>query len=205
MELLGFGRLIDEDGRVAMQAGSKLHKMFQQELLRDQATCRVEVPLKDEKWGVSGRMDALLETERGAFVVEYKTVASERFATIACEGPLFSHWAQLQLYIAVGQLRGGSLVVDERPPGRRIIFQADPDPEWALWLKARVAQAKQHQSTRKLPEREISTACLACDRWQRCFASPDVREREVLDHPYWDPRPRAPDTQRFRLASDIVS
>ncbi|PSR22416.1 MAG: hypothetical protein C7B45_06770 [Sulfobacillus acidophilus] len=205
MEVLGFGRLIDEESQLAMHAGSALHKTFQEELMRGRAMCRVEVAVKDETWGVSGRMDALLETGKGALVVEYKTVASQRFDAIAADGPLFSHWAQLQLYIAVGQLAGGVLVVDERPQGRRIIFSADPDPSWTVWLKARISQVKQHQSMRKLPEREISSACLTCDRWRRCFADPDVRDREVVAHPQWEPRPVAPDTRRFHLASDIVS
>ncbi|NMP22107.1 PD-(D/E)XK nuclease family protein [Sulfobacillus harzensis] len=204
MDVLGFGRLIEPDSLSAMQAGSAQHKRFQNQLLNEYAMAAVEVPLKDEAWGVSGRMDAVLETERGPWVLEYKTVAPEKFHTIQTGGPLINHWAQLQLYLAVGDFVGGSLVVDSRPEGQRVVFHADPDMDWHAWIRARVARVQSYQATRKLPEREISLACQACDRWQRCFRTAEERDAAVALHPEWEPDPALPAKPRVVASRDIV-
>ena len=205
MEVLGFGRLIDPESRQAMQAGTALHKEFQQQLLSAYAMAQVEVALKDDSWGVSGRMDAVIEAPDGPWVVEYKTVSSERFQSIQQDGPLLSHWAQLQLYLAVGRMDRGALVVEERSSGRRLIFHTRPDPEWARWIEERVSQAKAFQSARKLPEREVSAGCLYCDRWQRCFRSEaDLREA-AMAHPEWEPIPGLPQMSAYQSAEEIVS
>lgn len=205
MDVLGFGRLIDPESQRAMRAGTELHKAFQEKLLNEYAMASVEVVLRDDSWGVAGRMDALVETPRGPWVIEYKTVSTERFALVEEHGPLVPHWAQLQLYLAVGSMTGGSLVVDERPTGRRLIFQAVPDPEWTAWLRARIDQVKSHQASRKLPAREVSQGCFSCDRWQRCFSSAEDRLRQVEDQPEWAPNPPVPDRARFDAAMEIVS
>ncbi|MCL5116426.1 MAG: hypothetical protein M1272_04685 [Firmicutes bacterium] len=205
MDVLGFGRLIDPESQQAMREGTDRHKVFQQQLLADYAMARVEVPLRDESWGVSGRMDALIETPRGPWVVEYKTVSEERFRLVEESGPILGHWAQLQLYLAVGRMVGGSLVVDQRPSGERLIFHAEPDPVWDAWIRARINQVKAFQTTRKLPSREVSRACLSCDRWQRCFASEADRQNQVSDHPLWEPEPPVPARAAFQRAEEIVS
>ena len=205
MEVLGFGRLIAPDSLDAMRQGSEQHKRFQHQLLQENALAEVEVPLKDEEWGVSGRLDALLETARGPWVVEYKTVSDERFERVRESGPMISHWAQLQLYLAVGHFVGGSLVVDSRPENRRLIFHAEPDLQWNTWIRARILRVKNFQATRKLPEREVSQACLACDRWQRCFRTEDERTAQVAIHPMWEPSPPLPGDMRFVAGADIVS
>lgn len=150
-------------------------------------------------------MDALIESPHGSWVVEYKTVSPERFAAIREEGPLVSHWAQLQLYMAVGSLVKGTLVVDQRESANRLIYHAEPDPVWAGWLRARIDQVKEHQTTRKLPPREVSTGCYSCDRWQRCFASEEARDHEVESHPVWEPYPEVPQRTLFAIAEEIVS
>lgn len=205
MDVLGFGRLIDPESQAAMRAGSLLHKQFQQELLDAYAMCSVEVVLRDDAWGVSGRMDALIETPAGPAVIEYKTVSTERFQRIQEAGPLVSHWSQLQLYMAVGSLAQGTLVVDDRSTGNRLIFRTDPDPHWAEWLSVRLSRVKEFQAARKLPEREVSQGCLSCDRWQRCFKTEDDRQRAVGEHPVWEPDPPVPERTEFSTSEEIVS
>ena len=205
MEVLGFGRLIDPKSQEAMRAGSVLHKEFQGQLQKDHAMCSVEVPLRDNGWGVSGRMDALVQTGTGPLVIEYKTVGSERFQTIREEGPLVAHWAQLQLYLTLSSVAKGALVVDERPRGDRLIYHAQQDPVWTVWLQARVALVKEYQAKRKLPPREVSRACLFCDRWQRCFSSEEERDRQVQEHPQWEPQPPVPLSIGYHISQDIVS
>ncbi len=205
MEVLGFGRLIDPESRAAMQAGTALHKQFQQQLLGVYAMAQVEVALKDDNWGVSGRMDAVIEAPDGPWVVEYKTVSSERFNTIQQNGPMLSHWAQLQLYLAVGRMERGALVVEERATGRQLIFHTRLDPEWGAWIEARVGQVKTFQASRKLPEREVSVGCLHCDRWQRCFRTEADLAQAAAAHPEWEPVPGLPRIGAYQPAEDIVS
>ena len=205
MEVLGFGRLIDPESREAMQAGTLLHKEFQRELLAVYAMAQVEVALKDDGWGVSGRMDAVVEASDGPWVVEYKTVSPERFQSIQQDGPMLAHWAQLQLYLAVGRMDRGALVVEERATGRRLIFHTRSDPEWGAWIEARVAQVKAFQAARKLPEREVSRGCLHCDRWQRCFRTEADLAAAVSAHPEWEPAPSLPRIAAYQPAEEIVS
>lgn len=205
MEVLGFGRLIEPESQAAMRAGSDQHKLFQAELLEQYALCQVEVPLKDSAWGVSGRLDALVQTPDGPWVVEYKTVSPERFDVIVQQGPPTTHWAQLQLYLAVGDWPQGTLVVERRPDRQRLIFRARADQEWNRWLKARIALVRGFQARRRLPDREVGQHCLSCDRWQRCFKDEADRADQVADHPMWDPQPRLPAGAPYRLASDVVS
>ncbi len=205
MDVLGFGRLIDPDSQAAMRAGSALHQVFQAELREAYAMCRVEVKIGDNQWGVSGRMDALLDTSWGQWVVEYKTVSPQRFEKVLEGGPLLTHWAQLQLYMMLGDLAKGSLVVEERPTGRRLIFHADLDPLWSDWLKDRIGRVKTYQLSRELPEREVSGECLSCDRWQRCFRDESDRAQRVWTHPVWEPEPGVPSRWAFVPSKDIVS
>ncbi len=205
MDVLGFGRLIDKESMAAMRAGTALHKEFQQQLRQDYAMCSVEVPLRDNAWGVSGRMDALVETQAGPLVIEYKTVRPERFQAIRENGPLVGHWAQLQLYLVLSSVSKGALVVDERPRGDRLIYHGQQDPVWSTWLQSRIAAVKQYQVQRKLPPREVSLACLSCDRWRRCFASEEERDRQVREHPVWDPNPPVPLPARYHTSGDVVS
>lgn len=204
MDVLGFGRLIEPESREAMWQGSQRHKVFQQQLLEDYAMAQVEVSLRDDGWGVSGRMDAVLETSRGPWVVEYKTVSRERFGLIQETGPLLSHWAQLQLYMAVGGFSGGCLVVDSRPQGERLIFHAEADPVWSAWIQRRVQDVKEYQAARKLPSREVSQGCRSCDRWRRCFPSEEARDVAVAEHPLWEPTPPVPARLVYQPAQDIV-
>lgn len=205
MDVLGFGRLIDQDSQVAMRAGSALHQVFQAELREAYAMCRVEVKIGDNQWGVSGRMDALLDTSVGPWVVEYKTVSPERFERVLEGGPFLTHWAQLQLYMMLAGTTKGSLVVEERPTRRRLIFHADPDPLWIDWLKDRIGRVKTYQLSRKLPDREVSRECLSCDRWQRCFRDESDRAQQVFAHPVWEPEPAVPSRLAFFPSKDIVS
>ncbi len=205
MDVLGFGRLIDPESQAAMRAGADWHKTFQQELMRDYAMCSVEVTLRDTDWGVSGRMDAVVETPTGPAVIEYKTVSGDRFQLIQQGGPLVSHWSQLQLYLAVGSIPKGALVVDARPSHQRLIFHAEADPMWAQWLRVRIERVKAYQAVRKLPEREVSQGCLSCDRWQRCFSSEDERDRQVHQHPVWAPEPSVPDLVGYTVSHQVVS
>lgn len=192
MDVLGFGRVIDPESQAAMRAGSDQHKVFQQGLLGAYAMCSVEVPLKDSVWGISGRMDAVVEMTDGPVVIEYKTVSPQRFSRIRQQGPLVPHWAQLQLYLAVSRISRGLLVVDARDIPGRVVFQTDSDPVWGGWLRARIDHVKAHQAARRLPPREVSAECGSCDRWQRCFATADERDAAVQEHPDWDPEPVLP-------------
>lgn len=204
MEVLGFGRLIDPESMTAMHEGSRLHKLFQQQLMSDYAMAAVEVPLKDEGRRISGRMDAVVETERGPWVIEYKTVSQERFDAVLDTGPLVSHWAQLQLYLTAGTAMQGSLVVDCRESGRRMIFHAVPDSAWKEWIQNRISQVQSFQKIRRLPSREVSVGCLSCDRWQRCFPTEIEREAAVAAHPRWEPEPELPTELIHDVAQNIV-
>ncbi|PSR32342.1 MAG: hypothetical protein C7B46_14730 [Sulfobacillus benefaciens] len=197
MELLGFGRLITPESQAAMRAGSKLHKTFQQELLQKESVRAIEAPIRDVDRGISGRIDAVLDDAQGPLVVEYKTVNHEKFIRIANQGPLIEHWAQLQLYLAVGEFSGGRLVVESRETHGRLTYHSDGDQAWETWVLTRVQLARKYQESRKLPVREISAACGHCDRWQRCFSSEIERDQAVQQHPEWDTDPVLPDALRI--------
>lgn len=205
MEVLGFGRLIEPESQAAMRAGSAQHKVFQAHLQEQYAMCSVEVLLKDNAWGVSGRMDAILETPGGPLVVEYKTVSPDRFERIRQHGPLIAHWAQLQLYLAVSGISRGALVVDRRETPGRMVFQTEGDPVWSGWLRDRIDRVKEYQSARKLPPREVSAECAGCDRWQRCFRGSEERDLQIAAHPEWEPEPMIPAPAAFMQSEDIVS
>lgn len=204
MDILGFGRVIDPESQQAMREGSRLHKVFQEQLLSHYAMAQVEVSIKDSDRGVSGRMDALLATERGSWVVEYKTVSEDRFQMMELAGPFLSHWAQLHLYLMVGGFAGGSLVVDSRGSGARRIFQVLRNEEWEAWIDARIRLAKDFQQKHALPSREISAGCRSCDRWKRCFKTEAARDEAVMAHPEWDPSPEIPQETVFARTAEIV-
>jgi len=192
MEMLGFGRAIDEETRDAMSQGSRRHKAFQAELGARFPMVKAEVALKDDGWGVSGRLDVLLETARGPEIIEYKTVGGDIFDVIQSTGPLVSHWAQLQLYLAVSAVEHGLLVVENRTQDGRVWYRGRRDPAWEAWLKERIQRVHQAVATRRLPSREISFRCLSCDRWQRCFPTAEARQHAVDEHPAWEPVPPVP-------------
>lgn len=192
MELLGFGREISPESRAAMQEGSRRHRRFQAELVAQKTVLAVEARVADPVWGVSGRMDAVIEREGAPAVVEFKTVTEAGFDAIRAEGPRVSHWAQLVLYLALTGYRQGLLVVESRDSGRRLTFVCDPDPAWTGWLRARIAAAKQAAAAHRLAEREVSRNCLDCDRWRRCFADRARLEEAVAAHPEWMPTPPLP-------------
>lgn len=192
MELLGFGHMMSPEMLSAMQAGSRLHRRFQGALAESHTVIAIEAPLKGDALGVSGRMDAIVDTPEGPAAVEYKTVHGEKFQTILREGPSVSHVAQLMLYLDVAQMGHGYLVVECRDTGARQSFRVDRDEAWVAWIRSRVWAARQYQAERRLPDREVSTTCLHCDRWQRCFRTNDRREDAVTAHPTWTPEPGIP-------------
>ena len=193
MDLLGFGRAIDPDGLLAMQAGAVLHRQFQAELKREYAeSVAVEVRIRSEELGVSGRIDAIWHRTEGTAVIEYKTVHREKFDDLAETGPLVGHWAQLLLYLDVTGHPLGYLIVECRETGRRRTWRTGPDQAWQGWVRARIQWARAHQASRTLPAREVSQACRQCDRWRRCFASETEREQAILRHPVWEPSPPVP-------------
>lgn len=193
MDLLGFGRAIDEDSRARMQAGSQWHKVFQGQLSTHYPVVATEARVKDEELGVSGRMDAVVEVDGLPTVVEYKTTAPEKFERILHDGPPVAFWAQLALYLEVTGYGQGILVVDERrgeEPVRRLVFQQEKDADWSEWVRARVTLAREWARQGELPARETGEHCLSCDRWQRCFRTVAARDEAVALHPAWDPEPR---------------
>lgn len=193
MELLGFSRVLSPEVKAAMREGSGLHRQFQQELATRYEVVGIERPIRDEAWGVSGRLDAVVQTAEGPAVIEYKTVNGEKFGHIAETGPLLAHWAQLALYMAIGPYAVGLLVVESRESGERLTWRTGPDEAWTAWVRTRVAAARRWQAARKLPEREVSVGCRQCDRWQRCFRTPEAREAAISEHPLWEPHPAPPD------------
>lgn len=196
MELLGFGRVISPEAMEAMQAGTRLHRTFQAGLADLFSVVAVEAPVKDVTRGVSGRLDAIVSTDAGLAVVEYKTVGGEKFARLVQDGPLVQHWAQLALYLDLTGYGLGFLVVESRETGERRMWRATPDPAWQQWVQHRVEAARAHQLAHRLPEREISRECLSCDRWTRCFKTLADRDQAVAQHPIWDPAPPLPQAKR---------
>lgn len=192
MDYLGFPRHIDPESRQAMQEGVSWHGVFQSGMLDRYAMAHKEVSLKNDEWGVRGRMDVVIDTPLGPWAIEYKTTSRPRFETIREKGPLVSHWAQLQLYVVLAPMRGGSLVVDNRDSHERLVFHCAPDPDWALWLKHRVGDIVRYGTAKKLPAREVSRSCLHCDRWFQCFPSDQARQAQAEDHPVWEPTPPYP-------------
>lgn len=192
MELLGFGRLIDAEGRARMAAGAAWHQTFQRELARGGRLVAVERAVRDPVLGVSGRMDALVRDDDGAVaVVEYKTVGGSRFAEILDHGrPPVTFWAQLALYLEMTGYRRGHLVVDAREtPRRRLAFVQEAPGPWGAWVRERVVRARAWAESGKLPPREPGPPCLSCDRWQRCYRTEADREAAVAAHPIWEPDP----------------
>lgn len=207
MDLLGFGRAIDEESRARMAAGSQWHKVFQSRLAAHYPVVATEARVKDEELGVSGRMDAVVEVNGLPTVVEYKTTAPEKFARILTDGPPVSFWAQLALYLEVTGYRQGMLVVDERSedvPIRRLVFQQEKDPAWSEWVRARVTLAREWAYQGELPARETGDHCLSCDRWQRCFRTVAARDEAVAVHPRWDPKPGLAVLKSGRPAVSLV-
>ncbi len=198
MELLGFGRLIEPLAQEAMREGSMLHKSFQNELLQTENVRAIEAPIRDPERGISGRMDAVVDFNQGAMVIEYKTVNHDKFVGIADEGPLVSHWAQLQLYLAIGDFAAGRLVVESRMTHGRLTYQSTGDALWQEWVLARVAAAREYQAAHKLPSREVSIQCAHCDRWQRCFKNEAERDEAISEHPQWWTEPPLP--AEFRIS-----
>lgn len=201
MDLLGFGRLLPPETLLAMQEGTRYHKRYQEELLKTHIVRAIEAPIKDIERGISGRIDAIIDGDNGPVAIEYKSVNPEKFMRIAEEGPLVLHWAQLHLYLAMGSFARGWLVVESRASQARLIFQTEPDPMWGQWVLTRVGLAREYQASRKLPVREISDGCLACDRWQRCFKTEAERDSAVMEHPVWQPDPPMPDELRMTTVS----
>ncbi len=192
MDLLGFGRELSPESLAAMHAGSALHKSFQQGLAGTCEVVGVEVPLKAPDLRVSGRIDAVIREDSHNIAVEYKTVHEEKFVAIKEGGPLFDHWAQLALYVNIGEYFAGRLIVENRSGGQQLSWPLYPDRQWKAWLLQRIEAAQAFQDERSLPEREIGTHCLHCDRWKRCFKTEELRAAGVAEHPIWSPSPPAP-------------
>lgn len=192
MDLLGFGRALSAEALQAMHEGSARHRSFQEGLRNEHPEVAVEVTVRDEDLGVSGRMDAVIPEAQGFAVIEYKTVGPDKFDAILAGGPLTAHWAQLLLYLDLTGYSTGYLVVECRSSARRITFQATPDDQWRDWIRQRVEVARAHQLSRKLPSREVSQSCQTCDRWQRCFGSDAERDQAIAEHPVWTPSPPLP-------------
>lgn len=192
MELLGFGRVLSPETLDAMHQGSAWHREFQKRLSDDYVVVAVESTIREEVLGVSGRVDAVIQTNRGTAVIEYKTVNDEKFREILDTGPVLAHWAQLMLYLELGDFAEGFLVVESRGTRQRLVWHSLPDQVWGRWVRERVAMARAFQLKRQLPEREIGQDCLQCDRWQRCFKSEAERDQAVLAHPDWEPEPSIP-------------
>jgi hypothetical protein len=195
MEVRRFGRLIDPAAQRAMRDGVRRHQDFQQELHRAYTGVRHEVRLINPEWGVSGRIDAVLETAQGPWILEYKTVNHEHFVQTLRGGPAVAHWAQLQLYLAVGNFQHGLLVVEDREGSARVAFEAARDVAWRDWLVQRIQAVQRYSLERALPPREVSLRCLGCDRWRRCYRSPEDLQARVAHHPDWSPEPMVPRVQ----------
>lgn len=193
MELLRFGRMIDPESLERMRLGTAFHKQFQAQLQERYADVAIEKRMVDADRGISGRIDAVIEEENGPIAVEYKTVGLERFAQMQEQGPVLTHILQLMVYLAMGSFDRGYLIVEARESHERLSWIVTPDPLWIHWIYRRIEKAQAYQTTRKLPEREISRECLRCDRWQRCFKSEMERAEAVVAHPIWNPEPAQPE------------
>ncbi len=192
MELLRFGRNLDEASRAVMQEGGRRHRRFQAELLQSDDLIGIEQVVKDDALGVSGRMDAVRWFHGQPEVVEFKTVDGERFEWIRQHGPLVSHFAQLALYLELTAYERGVLVVENRSSDERTEFVISRDERWGAWLAERIRTAAAAAREHRLPQREVSVRCLTCDRWQRCFADSSARDAAVREHPGWEPTPALP-------------
>lgn len=193
MDLLGFGRIMTDDTLAAMRAGASWHKTFQAGIARQSEVVGLELPVKNEELGISGRIDAVVRENGQTVAVEYKTVHDDKFREIAAHGPVFDHWAQLALYVNLGNYDMGRLIVDNRESEERLGWDLLPDPQWKAWIVERIQLAQNHQLQRTLPSREISVRCLYCDRWQRCFKTAEERDERVQSHPQWEPNPPLPE------------
>ncbi len=198
MDLLGFGRMLSQDTLSAMRTGSSWHKTFQSRLVHETEVVGLELPIKNGELGISGRIDAVIQEKGQMVAVEYKTVNGDKFRQIEEYGPLFDHWAQLALYVNLGDYDRGRLIVDNRDSEERLSWDLLPDPKWSTWVITRIQLARKHQLQRTLPSREISLGCLHCDRWQRCFKTAEERAQMVQSHPQWEPNPSLP--ERFVTA-----
>ena len=192
MELLRFGRNLDEASRAVMQEGARRHRRFQAELLQSGDLIGVEQVVKDDVLGVSGRMDAVCRVHGEPEVVEFKTVDGERFEWIRQHGPPVSHFAQLSLYLELTGYERGVLVVESRASDERTEFVVPRDERWGTWLTERIRTAVVAAREHRLPQREVSVNCLTCDRWQRCFPDPLARDAAARKHPDWAPTPPLP-------------
>ena len=193
MDLLGFGRSLNQETLAAMHAGTAWHKIFRTQLARDSNVLALERPLKDGDLGIFGRIDAVIIQEGRTVAVEYKTVHDERFREIGHYGPVFEHWAQLALYVNFGGYDYGRLIVDNRDTHERLTWLVFPNALWKSWIIRRIRMAQDYQQRRSLPPREISVRCLQCDRWQRCFKTAEERDQRVTEHPQWEPEPPFPE------------
>ncbi len=205
MDLLGFGRMLSEDTLTAMRAGSSWHRTFQSRLVHEGEVLGLEVPIKNEELGISGRIDAVIKEHDKMVAVEYKTVYADKYRQIEEHGPLFDHWAQLALYVNLGRYEMGRLIVDNRESEERLTFGLLPSTEWETWLIVRIQLARRYQLQRMLPSREISLRCLHCDRWQRCFKTEEERAQMVQSHPLWEPNPPLPEQYFTAGAYGILS
>ena len=205
MELMGFGRRLDPDTLARMGEGSAWHQRFQDELQASGVLIAKEASVRDAERGISGRMDAVVETGGGPAVVEYKTVSPERFDAILRVGaPPVSFWAQLHVYLTLTGYLSGRLVVDAREsPRRRLVFYAAPEEDWSDWVLERVRLARSWAEERRLPDREPGAHCLSCDRWERCYRNEEERDRAVSEHPEWEPTPALPLLVPLETAQDL--
>jgi len=192
MEVLGFGRLLEPQTRQAMAEGSVGHRRFQGELAEAALLVTAEAPLKAADGAVRGRIDAVIRWRGDPAAVEFKTLHDAAFDVVLNGGPRYRHVAQLATYLEFGAFPRGLLVVEGRPSQRRVSFCLSRNAELGRWLKARIEATLRWAAEHRLPSREVSSHCLDCDRWRRCFKDEAERDQAVAQHPRWEPEPPLP-------------
>jgi hypothetical protein len=117
LELIHQKEPLDEEAEKITGLGTQLHKVIQSQWRRQGVLLASEVPIFDDKVGVSGHMDAVLNWNGSPVIAEIKTMSEKRYNM----GGLFpEHQEQLNFYMHTTGISRGLMVYVNRDDARDV-------------------------------------------------------------------------------------
>jgi hypothetical protein len=140
MELIHRKEPMDEEGERVTEIGNQLHKVVQKKWREQGFLKAAETEIYDEKLGVSGHIDAILEMAGERYVGEVKTMSDKRIRTLR---PYSEHLDQLNFYLHNTGIDKGVLVyISREHPDRAKLFHVGYDAGRQKRVEAKLAEAR---------------------------------------------------------------
>ena len=114
-EMLGMDTPFDTDADDVTEAGTAIHRVIQDNLLKANIGIKAEILVYDAKDDISGHMDLLMHDpyrKDGKRVLEIKTVSGKKFAGI--KSPIPHHVSQVNFYLRQQQVDMGTILYINR-------------------------------------------------------------------------------------------